>query len=544
MFGLFTRALLVLVLLFGVLFAVVMALGYYLEWSTMTIVLITVGIVALQYLLGPFIIQTVYRIRWINLDELPMEVRNFIVSSCQKDRIKLPRIGIIDDGNPNAFTFGHYPSNARLVLTRGLLERLNTDEVNAVVGHELGHIVHWDFVVMTLASVVPLFFYIIFITMLWSRGGNRRSRGGAIIVGLASFLLYIITQYVVLLLSRIREYYADEHSAELTQNPNLLASSLVKIAYGLAEKKRETEESVIFSRKLNAIKSLGIFDPSSARNLAVASAGTGGFTLESMGNAMKWDLCNPWASMFELGSTHPLPAKRIKRLGKMSKRMGKAPLYDFVTQKQESFFGEFMVDVMVKYAPFITFVIIFIASVIFIPYYYIIDTIPLIAFSLGNALAVAMIFSLLKTRFKYPVRGFPERKIEDLLGEVKVSGMRPVPATLKGEIIGRGIPGLFLSEDMVLEDETGFIVIDYKQPLSIANMLFGLVVTERMIGRSVVAEGWYRRAPTPHLEMYHLRSDGEVWKGYTRMVRIILAIIGLITGIAISGYIFIHMNVF
>ncbi|RLC38836.1 MAG: hypothetical protein DRH51_07860 [Candidatus Coatesbacteria bacterium] len=535
---------LVLVLLFGVLFAVVMALGYYLEWSTMTIVLITVGIVALQYLLGPFIIQTVYRIRWINLDELPMEVRNFIVSSCQKDRIKLPRIGIIDDGNPNAFTFGHYPSNARLVLTRGLLERLNTDEVNAVVGHELGHIVHWDFVVMTLASVVPLFFYIIFITMLWSRGGNRRSRGGTIIVGLASFLLYIITQYVVLLLSRIREYYADEHSAELTQNPNLLASSLVKIAYGLAEKKRETEESVIFSRKLNAIKSLGIFDPSSARNLAVASAGTGGFTLENMGNAMKWDLCNPWASMFELGSTHPLPAKRIKRLGKMSKRMGKAPLYDFVTQKQESFFGEFMVDVMVKYAPFITFVIIFIASVIFIPYYYIIDTIPLIAFSLGNALAVAMIFSLLKTRFKYPVRGFPERKIEDLLGEVKVSGMRPVPATLKGEIIGRGIPGLFLSEDMVLEDETGFIVIDYKQPLSIANMLFGLVVTERMIGRSVVAEGWYRRAPTPHLEMYHLRSDSEVWKGYTRMVRIILAIIGLITGIAISGYIFIHMNVF
>ncbi|RLC43890.1 MAG: hypothetical protein DRH49_00135 [Candidatus Coatesbacteria bacterium] len=544
MFGLLTRALLVLVLLFGVLFAVVMALGYYLEWSTMTIVLITVGIVALQYLLGPFIIQTVYRIRWINLDELPMEVRNFIVSSCQKDRIKLPRIGIIDDGNPNAFTFGHYPSNARLVLTRGLLERLNTDEVNAVVGHELGHIVHWDFVVMTLASVVPLFFYIIFITMLWSRGGNRRSRGGTIIVGLASFLLYIITQYVVLLLSRIREYYADEHSAELTQNPNLLASSLVKIAYGLAEKKRETEESVIFSRKLNAIKSLGIFDPSSARNLAVASAGTEGFTLENMGNAMKWDLCNPWASMFELRSTHPLPAKRIKRLGNMSKRMGKAPLYDFVTQKQESFFGEFMVDVMVKYAPFITFVIIFIASVIFIPYYYVIDTIPLIAFSLGNALAVAMIFSLLKTRFKYPVRGFPERKIEDLLGEVKVSGMRPVPATLKGEIIGRGIPGLFLSEDMVLEDETGFIVIDYKQPLSIANMLFGLVVTERMIGRSVVAEGWYRRAPTPHLEMYHLRSDGDVWKGYTRMVRIILAIIGLITGIAISGYIFIHMNVF
>ena len=89
---------------------------------------------------------------------------------CQERNIPRPRFGVIDDGNPNAFTFGHYPGNARLVVTRGLLQMLDPQEVQAVVGHEMGHIAHWDFVVMTIAAVVPLVMYTLWIA---TRGRGR-----------------------------------------------------------------------------------------------------------------------------------------------------------------------------------------------------------------------------------------------------------------------------------------------------------------------------------------------------------------------------------
>jgi heat shock protein HtpX len=540
MFNLFTRAVLVLALLFGILFAILMVVGYYFNWSIFTIILITILIVGFQFYLSPYIIQLFYRIKWITLDDLPQVNRDFILNSCQRKRLKVPRLGIIDDGNPNAFTFGHFPSDARLVLTRGVLEKLSGEEVNSVIGHELGHIAHWDFVVMTIASLVPLIFYIIFITFVRARVGSRRGRGGgsALLIGLASYIFYILTQYIVLLLSRIREYYADEYSAKLTENPDLLSSSLVKIAYGLADSRGKSEDNKKFSDRLHAAKSLGIFDPTSARALALASAGGGGFTIDNMMNAMKWDLWNPWATVYELNSTHPLPAKRIRKLEEMAHKMGKPSAYDFKLQKPESFFDEFLADVFVKYLPIFAFLVIFILSLIFIPMYYYVNTLTLIGSSFGSALIITSIFSLLKTMFKYPAKNFPERKISSLLGEVKVSAIRPIPATIKGRIIGKGIPGLFWSEDMVLQDESGFIVIDYRQPLSILNLMFGLFVTEKLIGKDAIAEGWYRRSPTPHLEMYRITTDDKVRKGYIRSVRIFLGIFGVIIGLGIVGYVF------
>ena len=73
--------------------------------------------------------------------------------------MKYPRIGYIDDGAPNAFTYGHTKNDARIVLTRGIFELLTEEEVKAVVAHELGHAVHYDMLFMTVAQLVPLFLY-------------------------------------------------------------------------------------------------------------------------------------------------------------------------------------------------------------------------------------------------------------------------------------------------------------------------------------------------------------------------------------------------
>ena len=85
----------------------------------------------------------------------------FIDSIAAKYNIKTPRFGIIHDGNPNAFCYGWTKNSARLIITDGILELLDKEEQKAVVGHELGHIVHNDFVVMTFVSAIPIVFYTI-----------------------------------------------------------------------------------------------------------------------------------------------------------------------------------------------------------------------------------------------------------------------------------------------------------------------------------------------------------------------------------------------
>lgn len=523
-FSLFGRSLLVLALLFGLLFAVLMGLGAYLGWNIYVILLIAIGVVGLQYFLSPYIIQWIYRINWVGLEGLDPHQVAFIEQTCQERRIPIPRIGMVEDGNPNAFTFGHFPADARLVVTRGLLEKLNPGEINAVIGHELGHIKHWDFVIMTVASLVPIIFYIIFRGMLSStRGrGSRKNAGGALLIALVAFFIYIISQYIVLFLSRVREYYADEFSAEVTGDPNQLASGLVKIAYGLsAEAGKSGKENKGF-RQLSGAKSLGIFDPTTARHLAVAAAGSGGFTQENMENAMKWDLWNPWAKFYEFSSTHPLPAKRIIRLERSAQKFGQVPAYAFRQVKLESYWDEFAADLFMNSIPLLSFLIV----LVLIPLLFAVNNLDMsygifLGFTLG--MTVGGFFSLLKTRFKYRKGRFPKRTVADLVGEVKVSHIRPVPATLLGRIIGRGIPGLIWSDDLVLQDESGFMVINYRQPLAILEFIFGLLRAKKQVGKEAKVVGWYRRSPMPHFEMYKLITEDKTRKGYVYGTKLVLA---------------------
>src|SRR5262245_59069492 len=121
-------------------------------------------------------------------------------------RFKAPRIGFIPDRNPTAFTYGLLRSNARIVVTQGIFEFLNEDEQRAVVGHELGHIVHRDFIIMTMAGMLVQILYQIYAAMARSNSGGGRKKGGAAAVGLAALVCYYIGVYLLLYLSRTREY--------------------------------------------------------------------------------------------------------------------------------------------------------------------------------------------------------------------------------------------------------------------------------------------------------------------------------------------------
>jgi heat shock protein HtpX len=121
-------------------------------------------------------------------------------------------------------------------------------------------------------------------------------------------------------------------------------------------------------------------------------------------------------------------------------------------------------------------------------------------------------------------------KVSSLLKKVKVSGVRPVPCRIKGKIIGRGVPGLIWSEDFVLQDDTGIIFLDYRQPLGIWNFFFGLLREKQYQGEEVEITGWYRRSPTPYIEIKSMKTTDGKSNCYVFRVKIIVGIILTLLG--------------
>jgi hypothetical protein len=361
-------------------------------------------------------------------------------------------------------------------------------------------------------------------------------------VGLAAFIAYIISQYIVLFLSRVREYYADHFSADVTRNPNGLASALVKIAYGLAKAPKEHEDAE--GKRTPALahaggigsRALGIFDNKFGSALALAAAGsysaTTGYSADVTIKAMRWDLWNPWAFLCELSSTHPLPAKRIKALEDLAWKLGQTPVYDLPepSERPESYWDEFLVDILVANLPILGL---------------------LGGLGIGAGLGLTLGWSpgligiallglglgmLLRMRFSYPKHQFPPGEVASLVGEVKVSQIRSIPCSLEGQIIGRGIPGLYWSEDLVLQDGSGFIRLDYRQPIRFLEFLFGLFRAESFIGQHVAVMGWYRRWPGPYVELWKLRDptgrEQTCWNwAFSFYGSLVVIAIGLVVGI-------------
>jgi heat shock protein HtpX len=220
---------------------------------------------------------------------------------------------------------------------------------------------------------------------------------------------------------------------------------------------------------------------------------------------MQWDMWNPWAAFYELHSTHPRVARRLNYLGDQAAAQGQEPVVVFDRARPQSYWGAFFADLLVMALPLLGLLAglgVFLFKGLTAgawPWY-----------MLGVAGGLMGLGSFLKTRFRYRRGLFPHMTTASLLGHVKVSDVRPVPATVTGTIIGKGVPGLIWSEDFVLRDSTGILFLDYRQPLAIWNWLFGLLRAGRYQGKEVRVRGWFRRAPVPYLELDYLEVvDGS-----------------------------------
>jgi len=556
--GLKLASTMAIIFLFALIYAVVFAIGIWFLPSDWTGLLLMVGftvlIVLFQYGISPLIIGWLYRIEWIPYEDF-VSIHPHLGGAVDKviaiQGIKTPRLGIIHDRNPNAFCYGWTKNSARLVITDGILEFLDDEEQTAVVAHELGHIVHNDFILMTIIFAIPLILYTIarwsyYAALFSGKGSSKKDEGSYITLALIaitvlSYIAYFIGYLISLVVSRIREYYADQHSAELTEDPNTLSTALVKIAYGLLLGGTKEEAVERKKSRIWALRGLGIFDPKKAHHFAAQGIGPSGkYSKETIQAAAGWDLFNPWAKYYQLYSTHPLPAKRIQRLNDQCAIYGKTVEIDLsearkIKEEQvgKSMVGEFLTDVFIKSLPTIVLLVLAALSVVWLFDYLgwlnigTLATVSNLILMWATGFFVMGIGSILRTAFMYR-KGFEPATVVDLVTVINVSRVRPIPAIIEGTIIGRGVPGYYFSSDLYFldKDETGLMYINYRFGLRIVDFFWAITKVDRLIGQRVRIKGWYRRGPMPYLQIDTLETEtGKRYRNYSKHMTYILAVV-------------------
>ncbi|MBI2852169.1 MAG: M48 family metalloprotease [Chloroflexi bacterium] len=317
------RMFLLVALLFGILYGVIVIVGQMMGiGSAITYLVLAFGFLGLQYLIGPALVAMTMRVKWVSEKEEP-DLHRMVAELAERARLPKPKIGISQLSIPNAFAFGRSQRDGRVCVTRGILNILSRDELKAVLGHELAHIKNRDMAIITLLSAIPMILYWLAFSLMWGGmlGGGRRQQGGnyAALIGIGAFLMYFITNLLVLYGSRIREYYADMGSVKFGNMPHHLATALYKLVYGNARVRDQGE-----LKRVEGARAFFVNDPLRAyyevRELSQVDRNQDGrISHEDLLELRTRNVRVGTAEkMMELFTTHPNMLKRIKHLSTLS----------------------------------------------------------------------------------------------------------------------------------------------------------------------------------------------------------------------------------
>ncbi|MCE4604621.1 MAG: zinc metalloprotease HtpX [Aeropyrum sp.] len=267
--------------------------------------------VAVQWLFSPYIINIMYRTR----DPLPSEswIVGEVEQLARRSGIKPPKVLVSDMTMPNAFAYGSPIAGSYVAVTRGLLRLLPKDEVRAVLAHEVGHLKHRDVTVILALSLVPIAAFFIGRALVWAGilgGGDRRANPAALLaIGAALIAAGFLFQLIVSHFNRLREYYADAHSALITGSPRSLQRALARIhsAY-------EANPALVEEARSNEMAAM-LFIVAPFIELWASPLVDVDYVVERL----KHSEVNP---VLELFSSHPPIPKRLRFLDRLALRIG------------------------------------------------------------------------------------------------------------------------------------------------------------------------------------------------------------------------------
>ena len=302
------------ILMFVLLYVILSIVGFAcgLGGSVLFYLILTLAITFIQYLIGPKMVEMSMNVQRVSPEEAP-DLHRMVEELANNAGLPKPTIGIAETSIPNAFAYGRSHRDGHIAVTRGILGLLTYDELKAVLGHEMSHIKHHDMAITTIISVVPTICYY----LAWSTIFSSNDDNAGAIIGVIGLIFYFIGQLLVLLVSRIREYYADQGSVELGCKSEHLATALYKFVYGSAASPEDEIKNVEGS------KAFFLNDVSHAeRDINELSQvdldGDGVLGSQELKNLKNSNIKISAGSKFmEIFSTHPDMLKRVKRLAEL-----------------------------------------------------------------------------------------------------------------------------------------------------------------------------------------------------------------------------------
>ena len=309
-----------LAIIFGLstlVFTVIMSLAGVFDLLTLAMVVVSFNII--QWLISPYLVGAIYRVRELPENENP-QLHQMVENISKKTQISKPKLMLSQIPLPNAFAYGSPLTGNRVAVTQGLLKSLNDDEVEAVLGHELGHLKHRDVQVMMVVSFLPaLFYYIGFSLMLSGMyRGRRDDSGGAALIGIGFMIFSWVLNLFTLYLSRLREYYADRHSVSVVDNgAQKLSTGLAKIV-STSRKVNDAYKARQKKPSSSAFKALFISDPDRASADSVELAAMNAQSDQKLVQEIISKNLTFTDKLLEALSTHPNIVKRLRALQELS----------------------------------------------------------------------------------------------------------------------------------------------------------------------------------------------------------------------------------
>ncbi len=505
------------------------------------------------------------------------EVAKTLQRYCRKKKIKIPKLGILPTDIPLALSYGNLSRNARIVVSQGLLEQLESQEIEAIYGHELGHILYWDFLPMSVAMLVIQIPYILYwqISQWGEQAKDKFSSApywpiikGLVTIFVALFYsIYWLLRFPLLWFSRRRVYYSDRAASEITGNPNALSRGLLKIAMGMAKSIEKKGYTTWLLEGFDLMMPMGYKQ----------GIGVGSFPDHTpLELVLAWECTNPYRHWLALTNSHALTGDRLYLLGRYAYFWKLQPELDLPTltppPKNNAALFE---KIKNSYRALPILQSAFIAGTLFGLLFrailwvigkvsdwlnisqliwlhnaqFFLDACILFSFSIFTILLVNNYFPNIRIS---PTRKEP--RLQDLVTDSEALPPDSQGIEISGKLLGREGFSNSLSQDLVLATSTGLIKLHFFSklgplgnllPLDIAQHNSGKVILPmlhfnswrcllvkypwELVNENVTVTGWFRRGSTPWIDVDVIKTkEGKMIRsGYPVWVTILLVVAAL-----------------
>ncbi|HEY9811839.1 MAG TPA: M48 family metalloprotease [Halomicronema sp.] len=445
---------------------------------------------------------------------------------CGSKNIPWPVLKLLPIDLPLVCTYGNLRKNTRIVVSQGLLNRLNDDEIAAIYAGEIGHIFYGDFALISGSVVLSQIPYLIYWQVSrWGQQWQNISRWQAkflfhcsAIISVCSYGVYWLFRLPALWVNRRRFYYSDRYSVQITGNPNGLTRALLKIAAGMAEHIEKNRSTSYL------LESLDVLMPVSYRQAVTIGSYIEKMPVEPF---LSWDTANPYRYLLAINNSHPPLGDRLFILGGFAKFWKLDPELDLISPQKSKSSKPKLQPLILQGAPYIGLSLgLILAGIFWVvgwaglslrirdlywilrDHFWLFWGFLLVGFGGGTFYRHNAFFPEITTASLQEFADLPK-----LLSNANALPLDSLPVRLEGKLLGR--TGLLnrAGQDLHLQTETGLIKLHCLHKFGPVGNFFAFPRPQDFLNRQVVVTGWFRRGATPWVEVQTLSAGSQRYTG-------------------------------